>query len=114
MPLWWSSRSSRIPTIRLLHLPLFVVTVLLTCALQPGGIFAQDELQSAALDSITAGTDSTAMVVLADNELFVVGSQSVVSAEERAAALSEAILELAKSRRMGSDDLNWRPSVSRS
>ena len=49
--------------------------------------------------------DSTAMVMLGNRELFAVHSESFVGAEERAAALSEAILDVAKSVKMRPEDL---------
>ena len=77
----------------------------LAVVLSSGGVFAQAELETTAVDSITADMDSTATVVLAGQDLFELGSQSVESADERAAALSGAILEVAKSRRISTEDL---------
>jgi small-conductance mechanosensitive channel len=77
----------------------------LAVVLGSGGVSAQAELETTAVDSLTADMDSTAMVVLAGQDLFELGSQSVESADKRAAALSGAILEVAKSRRISTDDL---------
>jgi small-conductance mechanosensitive channel len=49
--------------------------------------------------------DSTAMVVLQGRDLFPVHGASVISADDRAAALSEAIGEIAKSFKYSPDDL---------
>jgi len=44
--------------------------------------------------------------MLSGTELFSVTSQSVVGAQERADAMNEAILDVAKSRRRGPEDLH--------
>jgi len=49
--------------------------------------------------------DSTAMVVLGGKELFPVHGESIMGADERAAKLSEAIGEIAKSFKYGPEDL---------
>jgi small-conductance mechanosensitive channel len=49
--------------------------------------------------------DSTAMVVLGGKELFPVHGESILGADERAAGLSEAIGEIAKSFKYGPEDL---------
>ena len=49
--------------------------------------------------------DSTAMVVLQGRDLFPVHGASVIGADDRAAALSEAIGEIARSFKYSSDDL---------
>jgi len=81
------------------------VAALLAFVLGTGGAYSQAELESAAVDSITADMDSTAMVVLADRDLFEVGPQSVEAPDVRAEALGAAILEVAKSRRISTKDL---------
>ncbi|RKZ13554.1 mechanosensitive ion channel family protein [bacterium] len=56
-------------------------------------------------EAAEAATDTMAMVVVLGQDLFAVGPQSVISAQERAAAMEEAIRNLAKSRRSGLDNL---------
>jgi small-conductance mechanosensitive channel len=79
--------------------------VFLAVVLGAGGVSAQVQPETAAVDSITADMDSTAMVVLVDRDLFEVGPQSVEGADARAEALGTAILEAAKSRRLSTGDL---------
>ncbi len=84
---------------------LFFAALLLAVWPGAGGVFAQAETEATAVDSLTAAMDSTAMVTLADRALFEVGAQSGQNAEERAAALGEAILAAAKSRRISLENL---------
>ena len=66
----------------------------------PDSTLTVEEPEAAAVvDSVAIAEalgDSTAMVVLLGNELFPVHGASVISADDRAAALSEAIGEIAK------------------
>jgi len=70
---------------------------------------AQDESsENAAPDSTAIAEvlgESTAMVVLRSQELFVVHGESIVSAQDRADALSEAILAVAESVKLQPKDL---------
>jgi len=72
-----------------------------------GQCTAQDSTQvSPELEEvIEAHGDSTAMVTVMGRELFAVSAASVVSADERAEALSERILEIAKSYRHNPGEL---------
>lgn len=95
----------RFAQFRSVSLTVLSAAAFLAFVLGCGGVFAQAELETTAVDSITADMDSMAMVVLAGEDLFELGSQSVESADVRAAALSGAILEVAKSRRISTEDL---------
>jgi len=90
----------------------FVALLFLPASGQEEAVTSADSSATSAATSVVtsepvaAPGDSVASVMLSGTELFSVTSQSVVGAQERADAMNEAILEVAKSRRRGPEDLH--------